>query len=131
VGQEVTTMVHSEADFLAAVEASQILFGKGTAESLKKLSENDLLAVFEGVPKFTIPKTELKAGVNILDLLAVKTSVFTSKGEARRMIKGGGVSLNKIRITSADETVSADAFLNKKFILIQKGKKNYFLLEAR
>ncbi len=130
VGKEVTTMVHSEADFLAAVEASQILFGKGPAESLEKLSENDLLAVFEGVPQFTISKTELEAGINILDLLAVKTSVFPSKGEARRMIKGGGVSVNKTKITSSEETVFADALLNDKFIIAQRGKKNYFLLEA-
>jgi len=130
VGKEVTTMVHSEADFLAAVETSQILFGKGTAESLEKLSENDLLAVFEGVPQFTISKAELEAGINILDLLAVKAPVFPSKGEARRMIKGGGVSVNKTKITSSEETVFADALLNNKFILIQRGKKNYFLLEA-
>lgn len=130
VGKEVTTMVHSEADFLAAVEASQILFGKGTAESLEKLSENDLLAVFEGVPQFAISKAELEAGINILDLLAVKAPVFPSKGEARRMIKGGGVSVNKTKITSSEETVFADALLNDKFIIAQRGKKNYFLLEA-
>jgi len=130
VGKEVTFMVHSEADFLAAVEASQILFGKGTAQSLGELSENDLLAVFEGVPRFTISKTELEAGINILDLLAVKASVFPSKGEARRMIKGGGVSVNKTKITSSEETVFANALLNDKFIIAQKGKKNYFLLEA-
>jgi tyrosyl-tRNA synthetase len=130
VGKEVTTMVHSEADFQTAVEASEILFGKGTAESLKKLSEEDLLAVFEGVPKFTISKAELNPGINILELLAVKTSVFPSKGEARRMINGGGVSVNKTKITKAEETVSADALLNHKFILIQRGKKNYFLLKA-
>jgi tyrosyl-tRNA synthetase len=130
VGKEVTTMVHSEADFLAAVEASQILFGKGTAESLGRLSENDMLAVFEGVPRFTISKTELEAGINILDLLAVKASVFLSKGEARRMINGGGVSVNKTKITSPEEMVFADALLNDKFIIAQKGKKNYFLLVA-
>jgi tyrosyl-tRNA synthetase len=130
VGKEVTTMVHSDTDFQTAVEASDILFGKGTAESLKKLSEQDLLAVFDGVPQFTIPKAELDAGINILELLAVKASVFPSKGEARRMITGGGVSVNKTRITNTEETVAADALLNHKFILIQKGKKNYFLLKA-
>jgi len=130
VGKEVTTMVHSEVDFLAAVEASQILFGKGTAESLKKLSEQDLLAVFDGVPQFTISKAEVDAGINIIELLAVKASVFPSKGEARRMINGGGVSVNKTKITNTEETVSADALLNHKFILIQRGKKNYFLLKA-
>lgn len=131
LGQEVTVMVHSEEDYQAALEASQILFGKGTEESLRKLSEDDLLAIFEGVPQFSISKTELEAGINILDLLAVKTSVFPSKGEARRMIKGGGVSINKRRIANPDETIATDALLNHKFILIQKGKKNYFLLKAQ
>ena len=130
VGKEVTTMVHSETDFQTAVEASEVLFGKGTAESLKKLTENDLLTVFDGVPQFTIPKAELDAGINILELLAVKASVFPSKGEARRMINGGGVSVNKTKITNTEETVGADALLDHKFILIQKGKKNYFLLKA-
>jgi tyrosyl-tRNA synthetase len=131
LGQEVTVMVHSKEDYQAALEASQILFGKGTEETLRKLSEDDLLAIFEGVPQFAVSKTELEAGINILDLLAVKTSVFPSKGEARRMIKGGGVSINKRRLSNPEETISADALLNHKFILIQKGKKNYFLLKAQ
>jgi tyrosyl-tRNA synthetase len=130
LGREVTTMVHSEADYNTALEASQILFGQGTEESLKKLSEGDLLAVFEGVPQFAISKTELKAGINIVELTAAKTTVFPSKGEARRMIKNGGVSVNKNKITSAEEIVSANALLNGKFILVQRGKKNYFLLKA-
>ncbi|MCP5104377.1 MAG: tyrosine--tRNA ligase [bacterium] len=130
LGREVTTMVHSEEDYLAALDASQILFGKGTAESLKKLSEADLLAVFEGVPQYTVSKTELQAGINIIELLAAGTDVFPSKGEARRMIKNGGVSVNKTKIATPEEVISADALLNGKFILIQKGKKNYFLLKA-
>ena len=130
LAREVTTMVHSESEYRAALEASEILFGQGTEESLKKLSEGDLLAVFEGVPQFTISKTDLKAGINIVELTAAKTAVFPSKGEARRMIKNGGVSINKNKITSADEAVTADALLNGKFILVQRGKKNYFLLKA-
>jgi tyrosyl-tRNA synthetase len=130
LGQEVTTMVHSQEDYETAVEAAQILFGKGTAESLKKLSEDDLMAVFEGVPQFDVSRAELDKGINILDLLAVRTAVFPSKGEARRMIKSGGVSINKERITNTEETVSSKVLLNNKYILIQRGKKNYFLLKA-
>lgn len=130
LGQEVTTMVHSEEDYRGALEASEILFGKGTEESLRKLSADDLLAVFEGVPQFTVSKSELRAGINIIELTAAKTSVFSSKGEARRMLKDGGVRVNKTRVSSHEEAVSADALLNGKFILIQKGKKNYFLLKA-
>jgi tyrosyl-tRNA synthetase len=113
------------------VEAAQILFGKGTAESLKKLSEDDLMAVFEGVPQFDVSRAELDKGINILDLLAVRTAVFPSKGEARRMIKAGGVSINKERITNTEETVLSKILLNNKYILVQRGKKNYFLLKVR
>jgi tyrosyl-tRNA synthetase len=130
LGQEVTGMVHSKEDYETAVEAAQILFGKGTADSLKKLSEDDLMAVFEGVPQFDVSKTELDKGINILDLLAVRTAVFPSKGEARRMIKAGGVSINKERITNTEETISSKVLLNNKYILVQRGKKNYFLLKV-
>jgi tyrosyl-tRNA synthetase len=130
LGQEVTMMVHSKGDYETAVEAAQILFGKGTAESLKKLSEDDLMAVFEGVPQFDVSKAELDKGINILDLLAVRTAVFSSKGEARRTIKAGGVSINKERITNTEETVSLKVLLDNKYILIQRGKKNYFLLKV-
>lgn len=128
LGQEVTTMVHSKEDYETAVEAAQILFGQGTAQSLKKLSEDDLMTVFEGVPRFDVSRAELDMGINILDLLAVRTAVFPSKGEARRMINAGGVSMNKERITNTEETVSSKVLLNNKYILIQRGKKNYFLL---
>jgi tyrosyl-tRNA synthetase len=131
LGLEVTTMVHSKEDYETAVEAAQILFGKGTAESLKKLSEDDLMAVFEGVPQFDVSRAELDKGINILDLLAVRTAVFPSKGEARRMIKAGGVSINKERITNTEETVLSKILLNNKYILVQRGKKNYFLLKVR
>lgn len=130
LGREVTVMVHSEADYSAALEASEILFGKGTEESLRKLSEGDLLSVFEGVPQFSISRSELEAGINIIELLAVKTAVFPSKGEARKMLQGGGVSVNKARVSSPETVVSSDALLNGKFILIQKGKKNYYLLKV-
>ena len=130
LARDVTIRVHSASDFEAAVEASEILFGKGTTETLKNLSEEDLLSIFEGVPMFKVLKAEVKKGINIVELLAVKTAVFSSKGEARRMIQGGGLSVNKKRIQDPEEKISSDALLNDKFILIQKGKKNYFLLKA-
>jgi tyrosyl-tRNA synthetase len=131
LGQEVTRMVHSAADYEAAVEASQILFGKGTTESLKKLSEADFLAVFEGVPQFEISRSALDKGIDIVELLAAHSSVFPSKGETRRMIKGGGLNVNKERVSSTEFTVTADSLLNGKYILIQRGKKNYFILKAQ
>jgi tyrosyl-tRNA synthetase len=130
LGREVTVMVHSAEDFEAAVEASQILFGKGTNESLRKLSESDLMAIFEGVPQFDIPMEALKKGIDIIELAAGMTAVFPSKGEARRMIKGGGVSVNKERVESVEKTISGADLLNDRYILIQRGKKNYFLLRA-
>ena len=130
LGEEVTVMVHSRQDYEAAVEASQILFGQGTTETLRKLSEQDLLAVFEGVPRFDIPLSELEKGIDILDLLAVRTAVFSSKGEARRMIQSGGVMVNKERVADPGEKIDANALLNQKYILVQRGKKNYYLLIA-
>ena len=97
---------------------------------MKKLSVNDLLAVFEGVPQVSISKPELEQGINVLDLLAVKSNVLPSKGEARRTIKGGGVSINRVRLQDTEEIVSSSALLQDKFILVQRGKKNYFLLCA-
>ncbi|MCK4763311.1 MAG: tyrosine--tRNA ligase [Candidatus Aminicenantes bacterium] len=127
---ELTVMVHSREDYKAAVDASQILFGKGTTETLKKLSIADLLAVFEGVPRAAVPKAELEQGINVLDLLAVKTNVFPSKGEARRTIKGGGVSINREKVQDAEAVISSNALLQGKVILVQRGKKNYFLLHT-
>jgi len=123
-------MVHSRADYESALEASQILFGKGTAESLKKLPESDFVEIFEGVPQYDISKIGLQKGIDIIELLATHTTIFPSKGEARRMIKGGGVSVNKERVSGTEETVSTSALLNDKYILIQKGKKNYYVLKA-
>ncbi len=128
LAKEVTCMVHSEADYLIAVEASEILFGKGTEETLRKLDEATFLSVFEGVPQFGIAKEELESGINIIDLLAEKSTVFPSKGEARRTIAGGGVAMNKVKVETPDETVSISKLIGGKYLLIQKGKKNYFLL---
>jgi tyrosyl-tRNA synthetase len=130
LAEEVTTMVHSREEYDMAVEASQILFGKGTAEQLRKLNESTFLAVFEGVPQFNISKDELAAGVNVIDLLAEKTEVFPSKGELRRTIKGNGLSINKEKISDPDLVVNNDFLIGGKYILAQKGKKNYFLIIA-
>jgi len=131
LAKEVTCMVHSEADYNLAVEASEILFGKGTEETLRKLDEATFLSVFEGVPQFEIAKSELEAGINIIDLLAEKTTVFPSKGEARRTIAGGGVAVNKVKVEGPDEIVVSSKLIGGKYLLVQKGKKNYFLLIAQ
>ncbi len=130
LAKDIMIRVHSEEDYNAAVEASTILFGKGTEESLKKLSEEDFLSVFEGVEQFDIRKDDLDAGINIVDLLADKTTIFPSNGEARKMIKGGGVSVNKSKVTDMDVVVNSSSLINSKYILAQRGKKNYFLLRA-
>ena len=130
LAKEITTMVHSAEEYEMAVAASQILFGKGTAEQLHKLNENTFLSVFEGVPQFKISKTELDSGINIIELLADKTEVFPSKGELRRTIKGNGLSINKEKIGSPDLMVNSEFLIGGKYILAQKGKKNYFLIIA-
>jgi len=130
LAKEVTTMVHSEADYNAAVEASQILFSNKADEALRNLDEKTLLEIFEGVPTFNVSKAELESGIPVLDLLAAKTSVFPSKGEARKMVQQGGVSLNKRKLTDINAVITADELLNGKYLLAQRGKKNYFLLIA-
>jgi tyrosyl-tRNA synthetase len=130
LAREVTTMVHSEADYLAAVDASSILFGNSTSDQLKNLDEETFLAVFEGVPQFTVSKEELKAGIKAIDLLTDKSAVFPSKGEMRKMTQGGGVAVNKDKIDSPDKVIDDSFLLNGRYLLAQKGKKNYFLLVA-
>jgi tyrosyl-tRNA synthetase len=128
LAKDITIRVHSEKDYLAALEVSEILFGKGTSESLSKLSNDDLLAVFEGVPQFNVSVLDLNSGISIVDFLAEKTAVFPSKGEARKMIDGGGVSINKTKVESQDFLINENSLLNGKYILVQRGKKNYFLI---
>ncbi len=130
LAEEVTVMAHSREDYDAAVEASQILFGKGSTEQLRRMDESTFLAVFEGVPMFDVSSAILASGVTIADLCAVHTTIAESKGELKRLIQGGGVSLNKGRVDSADMTVSADQLLNKRYLLLQKGKKSYFLIRV-
>ena len=128
LAEEVTVMVHSREDYELSVEASQILFGQGTAELLNKLDEATFLAVFDGVPQFKIPKLELETGIKVVDLLAEKAMVFPSKGELRRTIQGNGLSINKEKVADPELIIGSTFLIAKKYILIQKGKKNYFLL---
>jgi tyrosyl-tRNA synthetase len=128
LAKDITIRVHSKKDYDAAIEASEILFGSGTTESLNKLSENDLLSVFEGVPQVKVPKTEIENGINIVEFLSDKTNIFSSRGEARKMLTGGGVSLNKGKIIDVEHMVNTSNVINEKYILAQKGKKNYFLI---
>lgn len=128
LAEEVTKMVHSEEDYEIAVQASQILFGKGTNDTLVKMDEETLLSVFEGVPSFKLSKDLLNEGVNIINLLAEHTKIFPSKGEARKMIKGNGVSINKNKVSDVDLEIDGTFLLSDKYILAQKGKKNYNLI---
>ncbi len=130
LAKDVTIRVHSEDDYNAAVAASQILFGKGTEESLRKLSETDLLSVFDGVPQFEISKSELDSGIGVLDFLTEKATVFPSKGEARKMVQGNGVSINQNKVTAIDLNVNTEHLIAGKYILAQRGKKNYFLIKV-
>ncbi len=131
LAKEVTIMVHSEEDYNAAVEASNILFGNATSDALKKLDEDTLLAVFEGVPQFEFSKTILTEGIKAVDLLSETTAVFPSKGEMRKTVQAGGVSVNKEKLETFDQQIDLSFLLNDKYLLAQKGKKNYFLLIAK
>jgi tyrosyl-tRNA synthetase len=128
LAEDVTIRVHSASDLEKAFEASQILFGQGTTESLSKLDEKTFLAIFEGVSQYAIEYSVLEKGINIVELLSEKTGIFTSKGEVKRMISGGGLSLNKLKIDNEDQLVNKSFLLNKKYLLVQKGKKNYYLI---
>jgi tyrosyl-tRNA synthetase len=131
LAREITIMVHSEKAYQQAIEASEILFGKGTFETLKELTEKQFLEIFEGVPQFNVERNVIEAQPNIADLLCVNTNAFPSKSEVRRMIESGGLSLNKEKISSIDEKITEDKLLNDKYLLIQKGKKNYQLIVVK
>lgn len=130
LAKEVTCMVHSEEDYQAAVDASEILFGKATADRLRSIPEDILLQVFDGVPQRHIGRSRLEEGVPVLDFLAVETDVFPSKGEARKMIQGNGLSINKEKVTDPNAVISTERLLQGKYVLVQKGKKDYFLVIA-
>lgn len=128
LAQEVTVMVHSQEAFEAAVEASNILFGNATSETLKAIDEDTLLAVFEGVPQFEVEKSLIEEGVKAADLFAEHTKIFNSKGEMRKLVQGGGVSINKEKLENHDEEINTSHLISGKYILAQRGKKNYFLI---
>ena len=130
LAEEVTCMVHGKDEYDKAVEASQILFGNATAESLARLDKETFLSVFEGVPTYEIGRARLETGVPVVELLATETAAFPSKGELRRTIKGNGLSLNKAKLTDQEYLVTGADLINGSYILIQKGKKNYYIIEA-
>ena len=125
---EVTCMVHGEEEYRRAVEASEILFGGATAEALRGIDEQTFLQVFEGVPRFEISRPLIEGGVGFLALCTEHAAVFPSKGEARKLIQGGGVSLNKRKIAAVDCMVGSADLLSGRYLLVQKGKKNYYLI---
>lgn len=131
LAKDITIRVHSEDDYRMSVKASEILFGKSTAEDLEMLNEKTLLSVFEGVPMAELSRDDLKNTQNVTDLLSEKTYgiIFASKGEARRMISGGGVSINRNKVNSPDEQVNYN-LLRDKYLIVQKGKRNYFFIKV-
>ena len=131
LAKEITIMVHSEEDYNQAVEASNILFGNATADALKKLDEETFLQVFEGVPTFGISKDELAEGIKAVELLTEKAAVFPSKGEMRKTVQAGGVMINKEKLENFDDAIDVSSLIAGKYIIAQKGKKNYFLLIAK
>ena len=131
LAQELTILVHGEEELEKAVAASGILFGNATSEALRSLDEETLLAVFDGVPKFEVSRELLNEGVKAVDLTTEVAAVFASKGEMRKLVQGGGVSVNKEKLAAFDQVITTADLLNDKYILIQKGKKNYYLLIAK
>ena len=129
LAEEITVMVHSREHYDMAVAASKILFGKSTSEELAKLDEDTFLSVFEGIPVFDVAKSDLEKGINIIELLSDYAAIFESKGELRRTIKGNGLSINKEKFTDQDGIINSDFLINDKYILVQKGKKNYFIIK--
>lgn len=123
-------MVHDEDEYNKAVDASEILFGKATTESLAKLDKQTFLSVFEGVPTYQVDRASLDDGVPVVELLTTDTQAFPSKGELRRTIKGNGLSLNQAKLTDQEYLVTGADLINGSYILVQKGKKNYYIIEA-
>ena len=130
LAKDVTTRVHSAEECQKAIDASEILFGKGSTETLKSLSEEDFLMIFDGVPQSQIPLADIEKGVQVIDLVAEKSKLFPSKGEARRMISQGGLSVNKEKIDDPAHVINTNMLLNNKYLLFQKGKKSYFIISA-
>ncbi len=128
LAKEITCLIHGEDAYLSALEASQILFGNATSETLRKIDEPTFLSVFEGVPQFEVAAQDLKAGMAIVDFLAEKTAIMSSKGEARRALKSNAISINKEKVGGEEFTLDESHLINGKYILAQSGKKNYFLV---
>ena len=131
LAKEVTIMVHSEEEYNAAVEASNILFGNATSDALRKIDEATLLAVFEGVPQFEVSRDLFNEGIKAIDLFVDNAAVFPSKGEMRKMVQSGGVSMNKEKLSSFDQLINSADLLNDKYLLVQRGKKNYYLIISK
>ena len=130
LAEEVTVMVHSREDYEQAVEASNILFGKATKETLQKVDEQTLLSVFEGVPQFEVSKADIENS-DLLTLCTEKAAIFPSKGEMRKLVQGGGVSITKEKLADASAKAGAESLIAGKYLLVQKGKKNYYLIIAK
>ena len=128
LAKEITCLIHGEAAYEAALEASQILFGNATSDSLRKIDEDTFLSVFEGVPQYEIAVTDLKAGIPIVDFLADRTAIMASKGEARRALKSNAIGINKEKVSGEETMITENHLVNGKYILAQSGKKNYFLV---
>ena len=128
LAEELTCMIHSRAEYEKAVEAAAILFGGATAEALRRTDEQTLLQVFDGVPQFKVPANILKKGIQFTDLVAETLNIFSSKGETRKLIQGGGISLNREKIEDPTRLVNENDLIADKYLLVQKGKKNYYLI---
>jgi tyrosyl-tRNA synthetase len=131
LAEDITLRTHSEIALETAIKTSDFLFGNGSLAFLENLDEKSVLEIFEGVPQFTIGKADLESGIDLASLLAEKTSVFPSKGEVKKTIQGGGLSVNKEKVTDILSVLNTANLINNKFIVVQKGKKNYFLLIAQ
>ncbi|TDS15982.1 tyrosine--tRNA ligase [Sphingobacterium paludis] len=131
LAKDITIRTHSEKDYETAIKTSEFLFGNGSLDFIADLQHDAVLEVFDGVPQFEINKSDLAAGINVLDLLAVETQVFPSKGEARKMLQGGGVAINKEKINDIELTINTSSLINSQYIVAQRGKKNYFLIIAK
>lgn len=130
LANDITTRTHSEAQLETALKTTDFLFGNGSLDFLAELDHEGVLEVFEGIPQYNIPAADLTHGINILDLLVINSQVFGSKGEAKKMLVGGGVSVNKQKVTDPDQLIDSTQLIQGKYIVAQRGKKNYYLLIA-
>jgi tyrosyl-tRNA synthetase len=130
LAKDITVRVHGEAAYEKAIKSSEFLFGNIGIEFLSELNNEEVLALFEGIPSFKVTLTDVRQGINVVDLLAAHTSVFPSKGEAKKMIQGGGTAINKVKINSIDEVFNTDLLISGKYFVAQKGRRNYFLIIA-